>query len=349
MAYNWLKRKTYRGIATMAKDKTREDTAIIPQQQNEDIKELILTIRGMQVILDNDVARLYGYETKYINLAAKRNENRFPPEFRFQLTQEEYDRVLRSRFATSKQDGSSRLQTATLNDGGESDSSRLQTATLKNRRGSNIKYLPWVYSEHGVIALAGVLRSQVAAEVSIGIVKAFVEMRKFINANRDVFAKLVSIDNKLLEYDRKFDEVFDLLQQPEAIKQLIFYKGELYDAQAKLIEFIKEAKDSLIIIDNYASSAVLDMLSEKQSGVDVTIITASPGMISQQRQQSFSAQYGALRIVESHDFHDRFIIVDGKDVYAVGASLKDAGKRCFEVSKNEDTTRFLTYVQSVIV
>jgi hypothetical protein len=294
----------------MTDELTNTNTEIIPQPQEEDIKDLIHTIREMQVILDNDVARLYGYETKYINLAAKRNENRFPSEFRFQLTPEEYDQVLRLQIATSKQD----------------DSSRLQIVTLKNRRGSNVKYLPWAYSEHGVIALAGVLRSEAAAKVSVGIVRAFVEMRKFISANRDVFAKLVSIDNKFLEYDRKFDEVFSLLQQPEAIKQLIFYKGELYDAQSKLIEFIQEATTSLVIVDNYANGAVLDMLAEKQTGVDVTIITASPDMISQQRQQAYTAQYGVLRIVENHDFHDRFIIVDDKDVYAVGASLKDAGR-----------------------
>jgi hypothetical protein len=320
-------------MATMIDKPVDNSVEIISQSQEEDIRELIQTVRGMQVILDSDIARLYGYETKYINLAAKRNKNRFPHEFRFQLTQEEYDQILRPQFITSKQ----------------GDSSRLQIATLKGSRGSNIKYLPWVYSEHGVIALAGVLRSQVAAEVSIGIVRAFVEMRKFISANRDVFAKLVSIDNKLLEHDNKFNEVFDLLQQPETVKQLIFYKGELYDAQSKLIEFIKEAKTSLIVIDNYANSAALDMLAEKQPGVGVTIVTASPDMISQQRQQSFAAQYGTLNIIECHDFHDRFIIVDSMNVYAVGASLKDAGKRCFEVSKNEDTVRFLAYVQSIII
>jgi hypothetical protein len=286
----------------------------------------------MQILLDSDVARLYGYETKAINLAAKRNADRFPPEFRFQLTDDELDHVLR-------------FQTETSNN---------VSTTAPERRGGR-RYLPYAYSEHGVIALAGVLRNKVAVQVSTSIIRAFVEMRKFISANRDVFARLVSVDNKLasidnrlLEHEQKFNEVFDLLQQPEAIKQLIFYKGELYDAQSKLIELIQEAKAALVIIDNYANGAVLDMLAEKQAGVSVTIVTASPDMISQQRQQAFIAQYGALRIVENHDFHDRFIIVDGKDVYAIGASLKDAGRKCFEVSKNEDTARFLAYVQSVI-
>lgn len=309
------------------------DTAIIPQPQEENIKSLILSVRGMQVILDSDVARLYGYETKNINRAAARNKDRFPSEFRFQLTQDEVDQILR-------------CQTGTLN---EADSSRFQTGTLKNGRGSNIKYLPYVYSEHGVIALAGVLRSKIAAQVSIGIVKAFVEMRKFISANRDVFAKMVSIDNKLLEHDRKFDELFDLLQQPETVKQSIFYKGELYDALTLIISFIKKAKTSIVIIDNYANGSVLDMLAEKKSGVSVTIVTANPDKISQQRQQSFAAQYGTVKVVQSNDFHDRFIILDGTEVYAIGASLKDVGKRCFEVSQNEDIARFIAYVQGVIV
>jgi response regulator of citrate/malate metabolism len=302
------------------------DSAIIPQPLEGDIKDLIHTVRGIQVILDDDVAKLFGYETKNINRAAARNKERFPLHFRFQLIQDEVDEILRCQIGTSS-----------------------LAASVEAAQHGGRRYLPWAYSEHGVISLAGVLRSKVAVQVSIGVVDAFVEMRKFISANRDVFAKLVSIDNKLLEHEQKFNEVFDLLQQPEAVKQLIFYKGELYDAQSKLIEFIQEAKTSLVIVDNYANSAVLDMLAEKQTGVDVTIITANPDMISQQRQQAYVAQYGALRIVENHDFHDRFIIVDDKDVYAVGASLKDVGRKCFEVSKNEDTVRFLAYVQSVIV
>ncbi|MDR1184534.1 MAG: ORF6N domain-containing protein [Coriobacteriales bacterium] len=316
----------------MTDELTNTNTEIISQPQEEDIKSLILTIRGIQVLLDSDVARLYGYETKAINLAAKRNADRFPPEFRFQLTDDELDHILR-------------FQTETSNN--------VSTAASEKRGGR--RYLPYAYSEHGVIALAGVLRNKVAVQVSTGIVRAFVEMRRFISAHRDVFARLVSIDNKLvniddrlLEHEQKFNEVFDLLQQPQAVKQLIFYKGELYDAQSKLIEFIQEAKTSLVIVDNYANGAVLDMLAEKQTGVDVTVITAKPDMISRQRQQAYTAQYGALKIVENHDFHDRFIIVDDKDVYAVGASLKDAGRKCFEVSKNEDTARFLAYVQSVI-
>jgi hypothetical protein len=302
------------------------DTAIVSQQHTEDIKDLILTIRGEQVLLDSDVAMLYGYETRSINQAASRNKKRFPPEFRFQLTDEEVEEILTSQFVMSK--------------------STIQSEA--DKRGGR-RHRPYVFTEMGIGMLSGILKNDTAVQVSLGIMRAFVEMRKFISANRDVFAKIVQIDSKLLEHDRKFDEVFDLLQQPEPVKQSIFYKGELYGALALITSFIKKAHTSITIIDNYATSSVLDMLTEKQLDVAITIITANPDMISRQRQQAYTAQYGALRIVENHDFHDRFIIVDDKDVYAVGASLKDAGRKCFEVSKNEDTARFLAYVQSVIV
>jgi hypothetical protein len=180
----------------------------------------------------------------------------------------------------------------------------------------------------GIGMLSGILKNDTAVQVSLEIMRAFVEMRKFISANKDVFAKIVQIDSKLLEHDRKFDEVFDLLQQPEPVKQSIFYKGELDDALALITSFIKKAHTSIVIIDNYANGAVLDMFTEKQFDVAVTIITANPDMISRKRQQAYTTQYGVLRIVENHDFHDRFIIVDDKDVYQLPSCpnfLKDFG------------------------
>jgi hypothetical protein len=286
----------------------------------EDIKNLILTIRGKQVLLDSDVAMLYGYEKRSINQAAKRNEDRFPERYRFQLTMAEY------------------LQLP----------SKSQSVILDTGRGQNIKKLPWAYTEQGVSMLAGLLRNPTAVQVSLGIIDAFVEMRKFINANRDVFAKLVSIDNKLLEHDKKFDEVFDLLQAPETAKQFIFFKGQFYDAFKLVSDIIKKAKRQIIIIDNYCNDAVLDVLTKKDSSVAVVVITANSAKMTQQCLGNFSKQYGPVRIIKSKDFHDRFIIVDNKEVYAFGASLKDLGKKCFEVSKNEDTERFVAYVDSII-
>jgi len=295
------------------------------QLTSANVKDLIFTARGVQVLLDSDVASLYGYETKNVNKAATRNADRFPPEFRFQLTVEEVEEILRFQIGTS------------------SGANSLTDASYGGRR-----YLPYVYTEHGIIMLAGILRSKTAVQVSIGITKAFVEMRRFINANSEIFAKMASIDHKLLEHDHKFDEVFDLLQQPETIAQSIFYKGQFFDAYKLVISLIKKAKTRIIIIDNYVDSSVLDMLTNKKDSVVTIIITAAPNKLPQQDIKKFIAQYGSVKIVVSKNFHDRFIIVDDNEVYAFGASLKDLGKKCFEVSRSEDAARFIPYVQSII-
>ena len=176
---------------------SNDKTSITQGLQATNIKDLIITVRGVQVLLDSDVAMLYGYEKRVLNQTAKRNEERFPERYRFQLTKEEYEQL----------------------------PSKSQFVILNTGRGSNVKKLPFVYTEHGIGMLAGLLRNKTAVQVSINIIDAFIEMKRFINVNRDVFAKIVSIDNKLLEHDRKFDEVFDLLQQPEIIKQNIFTKA----------------------------------------------------------------------------------------------------------------------------
>jgi hypothetical protein len=303
-------------------DKTgnkNEEIAAMPQTQVEDVKSLILTIRGRQVLLDSDVAMLYGYEKRAINQTAKRNEDRFPERYRFQLTKEEYDQL----------------------------PSKSQTVILNSGRGSNVKKLPFAYTEHGISMISGLLRNKTAVQVSLGIIDAFVEMREFFNANRDVFTKIVSIDNKLLEHDRKFDEVFDLLQQPEAIKQCIFFKGEFYDAFKLVIELIRQANISITIIDNYADDSVLDMLANKKHGASVTIITSHPNKLTQQHLAKFTAQHGQPTIVASKDFHDRFIALDGKEVYLFGASLKDVGAKCFGVSEIEDAAEFLTRISKI--
>jgi len=225
--------------------------------------------------------------------------------------------------------------------------SSLPSEAHKEEHGGR-RYLPYVYTEQGIGMLSGILKNETAVQVSIGIMNAFVEMRRIINTNRDVFAKIVSIDNKLLEHDRKFDEVFDLLQQPEIIKQNVFYKGQLYDAFTLVMKLIEKAVTSIIVVDNYADNSVLDMLADKKPGVSVVIVTANPGKISVQYLNKFITQYGPVKVVTSKEFHDRFIVLDEKDVYAFGASLKDLGNKCFEVSKVEDTKYFLAYLQGII-
>jgi len=304
-------------MADMMKD---TEAPIVPTLSTEDIKTLIMTIRGRQVLLDDDVARLYGYEKRAINQAAKRNEERFPERYRFQLTKEEYDQL----------------------------PSKSQTVILNTGRGSNVKKLPFAYTEHGISMLAGLLRNKTAVQVSLGIVDAFVEMREFLSINRDVFSKIITIDNKILEHDHKFDEVFKLLKQPETIRQSIFYKGQFYDSFKLVVDLIKRAETSITVIDNYADGSVLDMLANKSIGVTIVIVTAHPNRIPQQHIDKFFAQHGTVRVIASKVFHDRFVILDNREVYVFGASLKDLGSKCFEMSKLEDTAEFLSRLGSIV-
>ena len=277
----------------------------------ENIKNLIYTIRGKQVMLDSDVAMLYHYETKKINQAVKRNIDRFPEKFCFQLTEEEFSN-LRSQFVT-------------LN--------------IKVNNGKVVrKYLPYVFTEQGIAMLSGILRSDVAVKVSINIMDAFVEMRKFLMLNGQVFGRLTSIEHKLLEHDKKFDEVFNELQKTEKTEfnQKIFFNGQIYDAYSLIIEIIKSAKEKILIIDNYIDDTILKMLTKKKENVKVVILTLNKGNIIGLDIQKFNKEYPTLEIAQTNKFHDRFIIIDKKELYHVGASLKDLGKKCFAISKIED-------------
>ena len=282
-----------------------------------DIKGLILTVRNVQVLLDSDVAMLYGYETKRINETASRNVKRFPDSFRFQLTKEEYAQIMRS-------------QIATLN---MHDTMRSQNATANKR---NERFCPYAYTEQGIAMLSGLLKNDVAIQVSIGIMQAFVDMRRFISAYGSTFERLTNVEYKLLEHDKKFDELFDLIQTSQEFNQGVFYKGQIYDAFKLIMDIIRSADKTIIIIDNYADDSVLDMLADKKKGVTVTIVSSKPDRISQLAVSKFTAQYPDLQVIKSDEFHDRFIIIDDKKLYHVGASLKDAGKTCFALSLIED-------------
>jgi len=291
----------------------------IIESKQTDIKSLILNIRDTQVLLDSDVAMLYGYETKQINQAVNRNKERFPENFRFQLTKEE---VMHINF--------SRLQIATLKSSETKDVSRSQSVTLK--RGQNIKYLPYAFTEQGIAMLSGLLKSDIAVQVSIGIMEAFVEMRRFISTYGKAFERISTIEYKMLGYDKKFEELFELIQGPQEFSQGIFHKGQIYDAFKLIMDIIRSAEKSIIIIDNYADDSVLDMLADKKPNVTVSIVTGKPSYISMLVFNKFTAQYPELKVIKSDDFHDRFIIIDDSKLYHIGASLKDAGKKCFAIS-----------------
>ena len=304
---------------------------------NEEIKNLIYTIRGKQVMLDSDVAMLYHYETKKINQAVKRNIERFPEKFCFQLTEEEFS-SLRSQIVT--------LNKTTVQDNFEDSSLRSQFATLNENtgRGKHRKYLPYVFTEQGIAMLSGLLKNDIAIQVSINIMDAFVEMRKFLMVNGQLFERLTNVEYKLLEHDKKFDKVFDQLQNEENIKQKIFFEGQIYDAYSLIIDIIKKANKKILIIDNYIDDSVLKMLTKKNKNVEVVILTSNKSNIQKIDSQKFNKEYPILKVDETNKFHDRFIVIDNKEMYHLGASIKDLGKKCFGINKIED----LDIVEKVI-
>lgn len=272
-----------------------------------DIKSIIYTIRGKQVILDSDIARLYHCETKYINRVVKRNIERFPQEYCFQLNEAEYNSL------------------------------RCQIVTLKkNGRGEHRKYMPFVFTEHGTTMLAGLLTSDIAISVSIKIVNSFIEMRRFLNNNGHIFQEISNIKGKLLEHDKKFDEIFNELQHEENIKQKIFFEGQIWDSYSLIVDIIKKAKKKILIIDNYIDDSILKMLSKKNENVEVVILTSNKSNIQNLDIQKFNKEYPTLKVAKTNKFHDRFIIIDNKELYHCGASIKDLGNKCFGINRIED-------------
>lgn len=289
-------------------DNEIDNLVVQDEISNKEIKNLIYTIRGKQVMLDSDVAKLYYYETKNINKAVKRNIDRFPDDFWFQLTEIEFQ-ALRFQIGTSMQS--------------------------KDFRGGR-RYLPYVFTEQGIAMLAGILKNDIAVKVSINIIKSFIEMRKFISANGQLFERLTTMEYKLLEHDKKFDEIFDKLQHEENIKQKIFFEGQIYDAYSLIIDIIKKASKKILIIHNYIDDSVLKILTKKNKNVEVVILTSEKSNIQKIDIQKFNREYPNLKISKTNKFHDRFIVIDNNEMYHLGASIKDLGKKCFGINKIED-------------
>lgn len=279
------------------------------------IQNRIYTIRGVQVMLDMDLAQFYGTETKLLNRAVKRNSERFPEEFMFQLTEYEYEGI--------------RSQLLTLKD---SDNLRFQNGTSSGHGGR--RYLPYAFTEQGIAMLSGVLKSETAIKTSIQIIKAFVAMRRLIVSNAQIFQRLDTLEIKQLETDQKIDHVLDAMESKEIQpKQGIFFDDQIFDAYKFVADLIRTAQRSITIIDNYIDDTVLTHLTKRNNGVEVTIFTKT---ISKQLAldiKKFNAQYPPIDIKEFKNSHDRFIIIDNKIVYHFGASLKDLGKKWFAFSK----------------
>ena len=278
-------------------------------KDNIKIENLIYEIRGKQVMLDSDLAMLYGCKngTKSLNLAVKRHINRFPERFMFQLTKEEYSSIY------------SRFQFETLNKNNQ-------------KQGLNIKYLPYVFTEQGVAMLSAILKTDVAEEISIKIMDAFVAMKNIINTS---LIEQKYINSLVLEHDneiRLLQESFNKLSTKEKINH-IFYNGQIYDAYSLLIDILNKAKKEIIIIDNYAGKELFDIT--KDIKVNIKIYTKNIDEISKKK---YMQEYSNIEIITTDIFHDRFIILDNKELYNLGSSLKDIGKKCTSINRIEDST-----------
>ncbi|MDN5062010.1 ORF6N domain-containing protein [Aliarcobacter butzleri] len=271
-------------------------------------------------MLDEDLAVLYGVETKNLNKAVNRNMDRFPEKFRFQLTQEEYDN-LKFQIGTSSLDASLRSQ----------------FVTLEKQHGGR-RYLPYVFTEQGVSMLSAVLRSKTAIEVSIKIIDSFVNMRKFLSQNASLFTRIDSIEKRQISYeiknDTKVDAILNAIEEkgtPQ--KQHIFYDGQIFDAYFFVSDIIKSAKSSIKLIDNYIDESTLVLFTKKDAKVDMKIYTKTISKQLKLDLEKHNAQYPKIDIEIFDLSHDRFLIIDEKDIYHFGASLKDLGKKWFAVSK----------------
>lgn len=301
-------------VVTNEENKTIERTG-----QNIDISQLIYVIRGRQVMIDSDLAILYQVETKNINKAMKRNIKRFPDDFCFQLSSDE-EKELKFQIGTSNDE--------------------------KTRGGR--RYPHYVYTEQGIAMLSAVLKSDVAIQVSIRIMKTFVEMRKYLANNALIIERINSIEKRQIageieqisyreETENKFEVIFDYIESHKEDNQKIFFDGQIFDAFSLLTDIIGHAKKEIILIDGYVDVITLNILAKKSIGVNVFVYTLPSTKISAQDITNFNAQYPTLTVKKTTAFHDRFLIIDGAEGYHIGASLKDAGKKCFGINKIEGT------------
>lgn len=259
-------------------------------------------------MMDSDLAMLYQVETKVFNQAVKRNIERFPEKYRFQLTKEEYD-SLRSQIVTSNGKGGRR-------------------------------YMPYVFTEQGIAMLSAVLRSDIAIQISIKIMDSFVEMRRFLASNTLMFEKINEMEVKQLAFQKnteeKFDKIFHYISEHEESSQKVFFDGQIYDAFSLLVDLVSKAEKKLVLVDNYVDVGTLNILAKKKSDVEVVVYTVRRTRLSEADVNNFNQQYPKLEVKYTGVFHDRFLIIDDTCAYHIGASIKDAGKKCFGISLIED-------------
>ena len=278
--------------------------------EENSIRSKIHVIRGQQVMLDFDLAEIYGYSTKAFNQQVKNNIERFDEDFRFQLSDAEVSELSRSKFLTS-----------------------MQTKGIKGGR----TYNPYAFTEQGIYMLMTVLKGDLAVTQSKMLIRTFKEMKHFIQNNAHIFAELDNIKKHLLESDihhketdKKIKELFSLMDKYNVKEtQGIFFQGQIFDAYAKFESFLAAAKKEIILIDNYVDLTILQRLAKKKKGVNVTIYTDPKTKLTAQDVQTFNTQYPTLTLNLTTKTHDRFLIIDHTTIYHIGASLKDLGKKCF--------------------
>lgn len=304
---------------------------------NAQIASKIVVIRDVQVIIDRDLAEIYGVETKVFNQAVKRNVERFPEHFMFQLSADELQYVknsLWSQFVTIETD--------------------------MDMRGRHTKYLPFAFTEQGVAMLSAVLRSERAIKVSIEIMNAFVQMRHYLRGNIAIANRLDAVENRfnerLVEHDIKFEKIdenfskiFNQLDaSPQRAKEGVFFKGQIFDAYAFFQDIIKTATKEIVIIDGYVDLSVLKRLAVKKKNVAVKIFTNPKAELQKIDVEQFNAQYPTAVMDYTKKMHDRFLIIDNKELYHIGASLKDLGKACFAFEKMEDAKTLIPAILAAL-
>ena len=284
--------------------------------ENKNIEECIYNIRGQQVMIDSDVAYFFGVTVSSLNRQMRRNADRFPSDFCFQLSDKETNDL--------------RCQKGTTN-------------FLSSKR----RYNPYAYTEEGIITLAGVLKNDIAAKMSVEIARKFIQMRKFILENGDILLSLAKLQNRQLEFEnetnRKLEQVFKLIERLDLPKTALFCGGEWYDAYDYISSILASAKKSIILIDPYCDGKALSFLSHRKDGVETTIIKGEHSKLKDEEVELFKTQYGKLNTKTIDDIHDRYLIIDKDVCYSLGTSLNYAGKKLFTINKIEDkeTIRFI--------
>lgn len=277
--------------------------------ENKNIEECIYNIRGQQVMIDSDVAYFFGVTVSSLNRQMRRNVDRFPSDFCFQLSNKETNDL--------------RCQKGTTN-------------FLSSKR----RYNPYAYTEEGIITLAGVLKNDAAAKMSVEIARKFIQMRKFILENGDVLLALAKLQNRQIEFEnetnRKFDEILKLISKVDLPKQAIFSAGQFYDAYEYISSIVRRANHSIILIDPYCDAKIFTFLKNKKESVELTVCSSRLSKLEKEEIEKFESQYGKINIKNLDDNHDRYLIIDIEECYQLGASLNYAGKKMFSIIKNEN-------------